>query len=72
MATSDDDSALPSGLAAPARRALAAAGVQHLEELTRFGEEEIGSPHGMGPKTIDQLRSALRERGLAFAASEQP
>ena len=71
MVTSGDDSTLPGGLAAPARRALAAAGVRRLD-LARFREEEILSLHGMGPKAINQLRSALRERGLEFAASQQP
>jgi hypothetical protein len=72
MVTRNEDSALPGGLAAPARRALAAAGVRRLEDLTRFREAEILALHGMGPKAFEQLRTALGERGLAFAGSERP
>ena len=62
----DDDSGLPR-MSAPARRALAAAGVSRLEDLTRMREDEIRSLHGMGPKALGELRSALEERGLSFA-----
>ena len=60
-----DDSGLPR-LSAPARRALAAAGVSRLEDLARVREDEIASLHGMGPKAIGELRAALEERGLSF------
>jgi hypothetical protein len=55
-------------LAAPARRALAAAGYNHLEDLTEVEESEIAGLHGMGPKAVEALRGALRERGLSFRA----
>lgn len=57
---------LPSGLSAPAHRALAGVGVERLEDLTRFRESEILALHGMGPKGIRLLRGALDEAGLAF------
>jgi hypothetical protein len=55
-------------LAAPARRALDAAGIQHLTQLTQFSEVEIKQLHGIGPHAIDQLRRALAANSLTFAA----
>lgn len=54
-------------LAQPAQRALAAAGVQNLKQLTKFSEDEVKQWHGIGPNALKQLRQALAERGLAFA-----
>jgi len=53
-------------LAAPAGRALAAAGVQRLKDLTKFSEAEVKNWHGIGPNALDQLRRALKENGLSF------
>lgn len=61
------ESDLPVGLAQPARRALAGAGIQNLAQLTRFSEAEIKQLHGIGPNALSQLRSALAEKGLTFA-----
>ena len=61
------ESNLLSGLAAPARRALAGAGLWRLEQLTEISEAEIKALHGMGPNAIAQLRRALDAKGLAFA-----
>ena len=60
----------PSGIAKPALRALDAAGYTRLEQLTQITEAELGKLHGMGPKAIGLLRSALDARGLAFAAAD--
>jgi predicted Fe-Mo cluster-binding NifX family protein len=56
-------------LAAPARRALAGAGYERLEQLTAVTEAELLALHGMGPNALAALRQALAEKGLAFAAS---
>jgi len=61
------DSDLPK-LSAPARRALDAAGIQHLNQLTKFSEAEIKHLHGIGPNALEQLRQALAANGLSFAA----
>jgi hypothetical protein len=53
-------------LAAPARRALAAAGYRRLEDLTKATESDVTRLHGMGPNAMAALREALRERGLSF------
>lgn len=54
-------------LAAPARRALAAAGVTRLSDLARFTEAEVKAWHGIGPNALTALRRALRAKGLSFA-----
>ncbi len=69
-ARSDEpESDLPTGLAKPARRALAAAGYARLEQLTEVSEAEVMKLHGMGPKALDQLRRALAARDQRFAGS---
>ncbi len=57
----------PAGLSAAARRALEGAGYIRLEQLTRVSESNLKKLHGMGPKAINLLRSALEEKGLKFA-----
>jgi hypothetical protein len=58
---------LPAGLAAPAVRALNGAGITRLEQLARRTEAEVLALHGMGPKAMALLKSALKAKGLAFA-----
>ena len=64
----EDD--LPAGLAQPARRALTGAGIQRLEQLTKYSEAEIKQLHGIGPNAVNQLRNALYDKGLSFASGE--
>ena len=61
---------LPTGLAKPAQRALAAAGYSRLEQLSEVSEAQLAQLHGMGPKAIEQLRRALAAEGLSFAAEK--
>lgn len=65
--SSKPESDFPPGLASPALRALAAAGYTHLEQLAKVGEADLLKLHGMGPKAIGLIRSALAARGLTFA-----
>ena len=58
---------LTTGLAAPALRALANAGITRLEQLTEISEAEIKQLHGMGPNGINQLRLTLAAHELSFA-----
>jgi len=58
---------LPIELAQPAQRALAAAGIQRLAQLTKLNEAEVKQLHGIGPNALAQLRRALGAKGLAFA-----
>lgn len=57
---------LPSGLGAPAQRALAAAGISRLDQLTKHSETAIKQLHGIGPNALGKLRSALTAQGMAF------
>ena len=57
---------LPAGLAGPARRALASANIQALNQLAGFTEAEISRLHGIGPNALKTLRLALAEKGLSF------
>ena len=57
-------------LAAPARRALDAAGIADLEHLARHSAAEINQLHGMGPNALTTLRDALAEAGLGFEGGE--
>ncbi|MEH7347210.1 DNA-binding protein [Bacillus sp. JJ1532] len=57
---------LPFGLAKPARRALEGAGYIRLEQFTKVSEAEILQLHGMGPKAIEQIRLALKEKEMSF------
>ena len=63
----DEDRPLPDGLAAPARRALAALGITALRHITAFREDELRLMHGMGPKALGRLRAAMDEKGWSFA-----
>jgi hypothetical protein len=61
------ESDLPIKLAQPARRALTAAGIRQLKQLTKLDESEVKRLHGIGPNVLEQLRRALRARGFSFA-----
>ena len=70
MSHEQDDrraSDLPAKLSAPARRALAQAGYERLDQLSRVSETELMRLHGMGTKALGQLRDALAANGLSFA-----
>lgn len=60
--TADD---LPK-LAAPARRALASAGVANLAQLSGLREMDVAVLHGMGPNAMATLKAAMKARGLGF------
>ncbi|MBN8865659.1 MAG: RNA polymerase alpha subunit C-terminal domain-containing protein [Sphingobacteriales bacterium] len=53
-------------LSAPARRALANAGIQTIRQLASFSEKEILALHGMGPSSLPHLQEAMKEAGLSF------
>jgi hypothetical protein len=63
--TSQPKNDLPK-LSAPAHRALAAAGVKNLKDLTKFSEAEAKKWHGIGPNAMGQLHRAMKEQGLSF------
>ena len=55
--------ALPK-ISAPATRALAAAGIETLEDVATADRTELARLLGMGPKALAQLDAALAEAGL--------
>jgi len=57
---------LPAGLPQPAQRALRAAGIDSLEQLSELTEADALKLHGMGPKALSVLRPALAAHGLGF------
>jgi hypothetical protein len=68
MDLSDHD--LPAGISRPAFRAFTAAGYTRLEQFAGVSEAELLKLHGVGPRAIRILRSALEARGLTFADPE--
>jgi hypothetical protein len=65
------DSDLPPKLAKPAQRALSGAGISRLADLSTFTEDELKALHGIGPNALDQLRTALADKGLSFAQDKK-
>lgn len=57
----------PPGLSQPALRALAAAGLTNLESLDGFSKATLLAMHGIGPKGVRILESALAENGGALS-----
>lgn len=55
----------------PARRALAAAGYTHLEQMAGVPVTELKKLHGIGPKALRILAGELRNRGLSFSAPDK-
>jgi hypothetical protein len=56
----------PKGLAKPAHRALARAGIDSLETLAARSEAELAALHGLGPNGVLALKTALAAQGLAL------
>ena len=71
MTRKSDQAGFPQGVAQPAIRALNSVGITRLEECARFTEAKLARLHGMGPKALGILRSALEARGLSFAESRR-
>jgi hypothetical protein len=73
MAKRQDDRtepAFPKGIAKPALRALASVGISRLEQTTRFTESRLLALHGMGPKAIGIIKTALRAQGKSLATEK--
>lgn len=65
MTTGKGENDLPQ-LAAPARRALAAAGLERLAQVAKRTEAEVADLHGMGPNAVATLKAAMKAAGLTF------
>jgi hypothetical protein len=66
-----DDLPVPVGLSGPALRALAHAGIA-MAQLSRRSEAELRALHGMEPKAIQILKSALAQQGRHLRESTRP
>jgi DNA-directed RNA polymerase alpha subunit len=67
-ATHPNADAFPDGVGGPALRALANAGIRSLADLRRWTEADLAALHGMGPKALGILKSALAARGTKLRA----
>ena len=65
MTTGKQENDLPK-LAAPAQRALAAAKIANLSQLSGKTEAEIATLHGIGPNALATLKAAMKAQGMAF------
>ncbi|WP_291635212.1 DNA-directed RNA polymerase subunit alpha C-terminal domain-containing protein [Clostridium sp.] len=50
----------------PAQRVLQRAGIETLEQLTQYKEEEMIAFHGFGPRALTIIKRKLIEHGLSF------
>jgi DNA-directed RNA polymerase alpha subunit len=55
----------------PAGRALDAAGIRDLRDLSQRSEREVARLHGMGPKALGILGEALAAAGLAWRVDDE-
>lgn len=67
VSSDSESSDFPVKLSKPALRALEGAGFFRLKQLTKVSVSIIMKLHGMGPKALEQLRTALAAQGLSFA-----
>ncbi len=61
--THPNATSFPQGLGGPALRALASAGIRSMAEVARWTEADLARLHGMGPKALGALQSALAAKG---------
>lgn len=59
---------LPAGLAQPALRALASAGIKQLADFTKLKESDLVKMHGIGPNAMTKIKKVMDEAGLSFLA----
>jgi hypothetical protein len=64
--THPNEAAFPKGRGGPALRALHEAGVRSLNDVARWTETDLAKLHGVGPKALGILRSALEGSGQRF------
>ena len=70
--THPNEPAFPVGLSGPALRALAHAGIGSMAQLARRSEAELRALHGMGPKALRILKSALAQQGRHLRENKRP
>jgi hypothetical protein len=53
-------------LAAPAQRALTAAGITCLEDLSQWAEDDVARLHGIGPNALKALKESLNAKKIKY------
>lgn len=61
-----DSASLPARIGRPALRALTAAGVTSLHDLSQWRESDLMQLHGVGTRAVSVLRQALEDEGLSL------
>jgi hypothetical protein len=56
----------PAGVAKPAQRALVNAGIRSFDDLAERREVDVAALHGMGPKALGILKTAMAASGRSF------
>jgi Helix-hairpin-helix domain len=64
--THPNQAAFPPGVGGPALRALSSAGIRSVADLARWTEADLAKLHGLGPKALGVLHSALEASGRSF------
>jgi DNA-directed RNA polymerase alpha subunit len=72
MTPNPPDHDFPKAIGGPATGALLHLGYTRMEQLTKMTEEQLLSIHGVGPKAVRALKSALAEQGLSLAQAQDP
>jgi DNA repair protein RadC len=57
---------LPKDIAAPATRALVAAGYTRLSQLANVPLAELKQLHGVGPRALTRLQEALEQQDMSL------
>lgn len=57
---------LPAGLAQPALRALASAGINSLSDFTKIRESDLAKLHGIGPNALAKIKTAMENENIVF------
>lgn len=58
---------IPKNIGKPAERALVNAKIKDLKQLSKWSEKDVAELHGIGPKAIGILRTALNAGKLSFS-----
>jgi len=54
------------GLAAPAKRALLAHGIEHFNDVVRFSKSEVALWHGIGKNALSIIEQNLSDRDVTW------
>ena len=61
----------PNGMSQPSLRALYAAGIRTLKQLSTITEKQLAELHGMGPKGVRILKAAMEAANIQFRSAQK-